>query len=193
MSLKLSDILLLIILSGLISSCGNNSDKKDLQLTEQKLKQKEQQLLSYEQQLNLRERELLKREQLIDSLRRQADTTGTYNAKLIGNWTVTMQCTETTCEGYAVGDTKTEQWNISYQNSRVIVKASANKKLVRSYTGLFRENTLELTAQPPPDAETKMDVVLNPHPTTENLMEGSRVINRGGNCRVVFTLKAEKQ
>ena len=128
----------------------------------------------------------------MDSLKRKAGTIGTFNPDITGNWTVTMQCTETTCEGYAVGDTKTEQWNIAYQGTRVVVKATANQRLVRSYTGLFNENTLKLTAQLPPNTETHMDVVLSPHHTSENLMEGSRVINRGGNCKVIFTLKAEK-
>jgi hypothetical protein len=190
-SSKLSAIFLLSI--SLFLSCGDGNSKRDLQQKSEELEQKEQQLLSHEQQLDRREQELLRREQQIDSLQKQADTTGTYNPKIIGKWTVTMQCTQTTCEGYAVGDTKTEQWNISYENDRVTVKAFANKKLVRSYTGVFRENSLQLTTQLLPDAETHMDIVLSPHPTAENLMEGTRVINRGGNCKVVFALKAEKQ
>ena len=127
-----------------------------------------------------------------DSLQKQADTVGTYNPNLEGNWSITMQCIETSCEGSAIGDTKTEQWNIAYQNNKVVVNATSNKKLIRTYTGIFKENTLELTAQQPLDTETHMDVMLTPHPTTANLMEGRRVINQGGKCKIVYSLKAEK-
>lgn len=186
-------LIILFLASTLFSGCGSGDSEKKLETREQEVQRKEQQLLTLQEQLKLKEQELIKREQQADSFKVKTDTLGVYNPKLLGNWTVSMQCTEATCEGYAVGDTKTEQWNISYQNNKVIVKAISNKKVIRTYTGLFKENSLTLTAQPAPDADTEMKVVLNPHATNENLMEGQRVINRGNNCRVVFALKVEKQ
>lgn len=176
-----------------ISGCGNSETKRKLDLKEKELAQKEDSLLKFDHELKSREQQILKREQLLDSLKSQNDTLGVYNPKLIGTWLVTMQCTETTCEGYAVGDTKTEHWNISYQNNKVMVKAISNKKVIRAYSGLFKENSLNLIAVPPPDADTEMKVVLSPHTTNENLMEGQRIIDRANNCRVVFSLKVEKQ
>ncbi|MEJ6981266.1 hypothetical protein WG906_12435 [Pedobacter sp. P351] len=176
----------------LFSGCGKSNSQKKLELREKELQLKEKKLLNLDQQLKLKEQDLSKREQRLDSLKNNDDTLGVYNPKLVGSWLITMQCIETTCEGYAVGDTKTEQWNIAYQNNRVIIKAISNKKIIRTYSGFFRENSLNLTAVPPPDAHTEMSVVLNPHDTNDKLMEGQRVIDRTGNCRVVFTLKAEK-
>jgi hypothetical protein len=179
----------LILLS---ASCGKSGNEKNLENRERKVKSKEQQLLMLQQQLNLKEQELIKREQQIDSLKAGSDSIGTYNQKLIGNWTVTMQCIETTCEGSAIGDTKTEQWNISYQNNKVIAKSSVNNRSIRTYTGLFKENSLKLSAALTPGTDTYMDVTLSPHPTTDRLMEGQRVINHRGKCKIVFAIKAEK-
>ncbi len=47
--------------------------------------------------------------------------------------------------GRLVGDTKTETWDLSYQNDRVIAKAMTGENLIRVYTGTFRNNLLELT------------------------------------------------
>jgi hypothetical protein len=176
-----------------ISGCGNGEAKRKLDLREKELAQKEDSLLKLARELKFKEQQILKTGQLLDSLKSQNDTLGVYNPKLIGTWLVTMQCTETTCEGYAVGDTKTEHWNISYQKNKVIVKAISNKKVIRTYLGLFKENSLKLIAAPPPDADTEMNVMLSPHSKNENLMEGQRIIDRANNCRVVFSLKVEKQ
>lgn len=156
------------------------------------VEQKERDLSERESQLKLREQELLIREGVIDSLNGQSDTIGTYEPLLAGNWTVTMECIETSCEGSAIGDKKTEHWRISYRNKRVIAQAFDNNKVIRTYSGLFKDNTLSLIALKTPDPETHINVVLIPHPDKANLMEGQRVINQGGKCRIVYQLKAEK-
>lgn len=179
------------ILIMLCISCGGR-DKKSLERQREEIQVKAQQLLIREQELELREQDVLKQQRQIDSLKTGSDTIGVYDPNLIGTWIVTMQCTETTCEGSAIGDTKTEQWNISYENNKIVARATANKQLIRTYTGLFKENTLRLTATQTPNPETHMDVVLTPHQSTVGLMEGQRIINQGGKCRIVYALKAEK-
>lgn len=189
MVLKFSSILLVVSL--ILSGCGKSANQENIEKREKQIQLKEQQLKAFEQQLKLKEQNLLSREQQLDSLKIQSDTVGVYNPKLIGNWMVNMQCIETTCEGSAIGDTKTEQWNIAYKNNKVVVSASSNKKVIRVYTGLYKENTLELKAHPS-DLETEMSAVLTPHSSTENLMEGRRIINHSGKCKIVYALKAEK-
>lgn len=179
----------LIILS---ASCGDNDNRKHLNDREKQLNDKERQLTAWEQRLKLKEQELSAREIKVDSLKNPRDTVGVYNPKLQGNWKVTMQCTETTCGGSAIGDIKTELWNISYQGNKVIARVTANNKIIRTYSGLFRENSLELTARHTSHTDTHMDVTLTPHLTTEGLMEGQRVINQGGKCKVVYSIKAER-
>lgn len=182
----------LIALILMSTACGRNDNRKDLADREKQVAAREQQLLIREQQLEAHEQDIRKREQYLDSLQNHSDTLGTINPALVGSWVVTMQCTETNCEGSAIGDTKTENWNISYKENNVIVQAIANKKLIRTYSGQFIENSLRLNAQSVSDSETHMSVILSPHPTTEHLMEGQRIINQGGKCRIVYALKAEK-
>jgi hypothetical protein len=104
-----------------------------------------------------------------------------------------MTCTETTCAGSAVGDTKTEQWHISFETNAVIVKAMAGENLVRVYTGTFADKTIELKessdssfARP----ETKMLVRLRV--IDESNMEGQREIVRN-DCKVIYALQLGKQ
>lgn len=174
------------------TQCGKSDSEKKLEARSSEVQAKEQQLQIWEKQLLLKEQQLKAHQQRLDSLTTQSDTVGIYNPKLVGNWRVTMQCIETTCEGSAIGDTKTEQWNISYHDNKVVVNALANKKLIRVYEGLYKTNSLELSTPSVPNAETTMKVVLNPHPTANNLMEGQRVITQENKCRIVYSLKAER-
>ena len=174
------------------SACGESDNEKSLKDRKKKVEAREQQLLAWEQQLKLKEQSLTMLEKRLDSLKGPADTVGIYKPELVGNWAVTMQCIETSCEGSAIGDTKTEQWNISYQDNHVVAKVIADKKVIRTYTGYFKENSLELSARQVPETDTHMDVTFTPHPTTEGLMEGRRVINQGGKCKIVYAIKAEK-
>jgi hypothetical protein len=176
-----------------MSACTTGDRQEQLELKEQQLTQKEQQLLDLDQKLKIKERELSQWELQLDSLKKQGDTVGMDNPQLIGSWLVTMQCTETTCDDYAVGDTKTEHWNIDYLNNKFVAKAISNNKVIRTYSGLFQNNSLELSAVPHPDGNIKINVALAPHPANKDLMEGQRVIERGNHCRVVFSLKFEKQ
>jgi hypothetical protein len=176
--------LIFLVLASLLTCCGENEKLA------KELEKKEQRLKIWEQQLSLREQALIKRELIIDSLNSNSDTAGVVDPKLVGDWKMTMICTETTCEGSAIGDTKTEHWNISYQKNKVIARVLANNQLIRTYSGLFKENTLEL--EQVSGSETQMRVVLSLNPTVANLMEGQRVINQGGKCKIIYQLKAEK-
>ena len=185
-------VFIFFLLSIIVVSCGKSDRQKKLESREKQLVQQEQQLFALEQQLKLQMQDLAIRERQLDSLKNENDSIGVQNLQLVGNWQVSMQCTEATCEGYAVGDTKTEQWNITYANDKVLVKAMSNKKLIRVYSGIFSNNSLKLSAVPQPDPATNINVVLNPSATNENLMEGQRVIDRDTNCKVVFALKLQK-
>ena len=159
---------------------------------EKNIQRKTQELKLLEQQLKLKEQELAGREQRLDSADSLLkDSIGIYDAKIIGDWNVSMQCTETNCTGYAVGDVKTEQRTISYHNNNVLVRAYVNKKIVRTSSGAFSNNTIKLTANLS-EAQTRMDVILRPEESNEKLMSGQRIINHEGECRTVFSVRAEK-
>ncbi len=182
----------------LFSGCGLQERETALQKREKELAQKEQELATKENNLQLKEAELVTREQQLNK-KPQADSVtqappGVINPALIGTWNARMVNTETTCPGSAIGDTKTEIWELSYQNERVIAKAKTGENLTRTYTGTYQNNTLELTenVEPSPTAPATQMVVrltlLNP--TT---MEGQREIIRAGDCRIIYALQLNKQ
>ena len=182
-----------IFLLVLFSSCGIREREEALEQREKEINQKEQSLLLLQKQLQLKEEDLLRRQQILDSTQQlAAQDSALVNPKLPGRWAVTMRCTATTCDGSAVGDVKNEQWDIAYQDRNIIVKAMADGKLVRTYTGAFRENKMLLTAQQEPNTPpVTMTVQLQFRSDTE--MEGEREITRANNCRIVYVLSMNKQ
>jgi hypothetical protein len=183
-------VLYLIIFISLVSGCGLRQKEEELKKKETALNQKEQELLLKEKTLEIKEQELLVREKKIDSTT-QTDTTMLNNPAIIGIWNVKMTCTQTTCSGSAVGDIRTEQWNISYESNSVIVKAMADEKLIRTYIGNPNINTIELKDQQTTDSSsTKMTVRLRLINATT--MDGEREIIRENNCKVVYSLQLNK-
>jgi len=185
--------LFLIALFFCTPGCELKQREAELEKREAALNQKEQELIVKEKTLQIKEQELLQREQKMDSTLK-ADTIHQYNPALTGTWQVKMTCTETTCPGSAIGDVKTEQWNISYQASTVVARAMASDKLVRIYTGSFNGSTVELVEDKTStvsDTTTKMVVQLRFIDATS--MEGQREIIRNNECKIVYALQLEKQ
>jgi hypothetical protein len=185
--------ILLFILVLFNSGCDSQKKRRELNEKEISLNEKEQRLLLKEKTLEIKEQELAKREQKLDSSLK-TDTIGNFNPVIIGKWSVKMTCTLATCPGSAVGDTKTELWDISYQANKVVVNALAGDKLVRVYIGNFANNIIELEENPDSAdsiSNTRMTVRLQ---ITDDLnMEGQREIARDNECRVVYSLQLAKQ
>lgn len=174
-----------------ISGCGFAEREKALQMKETKLAQKEQELLLKENALLLKE-DSFKRRKVNDTARQ--DTAILYNPVITGQWKVQMTCTETTCNGSAVGDTKSEIWDISYKSNSVIAAVTSAKQLVRIYTGTYSNNLLELTDEVDLSSSspaTKISVRLTL--LSDNAMEGQREIIRSGDCKIVYAVQLNKQ
>lgn len=102
-----------------------------------------------------------------------------------------MVCTETTCAGSAVGDNKTEIWDISYQNNMIIAQAMVNNKLVRLYSGTTNATEVVLTAQQE-SASEGVNITVNLLIKNETTLEGERRIVRPDECRIVYSIQMEK-
>jgi hypothetical protein len=177
------------------SGCNVKEHEKKLQQKEAELNEKEQELFRKEQALQAREDALAERENILDSSTGKllGDSPVLLHPQLPGVWNATMNCTETTCPGSAVGDTKTEQWQIDYQNNNVIVRAISGNNQIRVYSGNYSGNTLELTSQPNDSIPSTTKMIVRLQETKENEMEGQREIIRGEECRVVYALQLKKQ
>lgn len=169
-----------------------------LQERENALQRREVELNEREQQLILREKALQLREEEFTKLQVNADSTlidsSVYNPQIIGTWNVKMVCTETTCSGSAVGDTRNEVWQINYEANRVLAQARAGNQLVRIYNGIYTGNTLELVEDAqvsPSQPATRM--VARLRITSDNKMEGQREILREGDCKIIYSMDMTKQ
>lgn len=115
------------------------------------------------------------------------------NDSISGLWSVTMTCIETDCEGSAVGDIKTERWDISYRNGTLQAEAQVNDKLKRVYQGKLNGDTYQLVLKPTMNNnDTKAKMLVSLKPLSYQEMEGKREIYREG-CRIIYSLELEKQ
>jgi hypothetical protein len=163
---------------------------------ERAVEKKEQELAFKEQQLNVRELALQQAEaafaarQHVDSS--FADSVYLYQQNIAGAWATKMTCTETTCPGSAVGDTKNETWTFSFENNKITARASVAENIARVYTGKVVNDGLELvenidsTATAP---ATKLLVSIKKQ--DDKLMEGQRQIIRA-DCRIVYSLQLSR-
>jgi hypothetical protein len=183
-------MLSLIVLTS--TGCKNRKAGDALNQREAALNQREKELALRETVLQLKETALLEKQNRLDSTLK-LDTTRLVYLPVIGLWSAKMVCTETTCQGSAVGDNKTEQWDLSYQSNSLIAKAMVNNKISRVYTGSYTGNAFELTEEQSDSAAgvvTKMIVRLNLVDSTH--LQGQRQIIREGDCRIVYDLKLER-
>lgn len=180
--------ILLLIIVVFSQSCGVNEREKKLKSRQEEIVKKEQQLLVWEQQLKMKEQALAHEKLHLDSFKYQKDAVAVDNPAIIGQWNVKMNCTETSCEGSALGDTKTEQWHISYDQNKVMVRAYSGPVLIRIYVGTFKNNTLKIVDEKP-NADALIGATLNF--TTDERMEGVREIKQK-TCKIVYELNARK-
>ncbi len=189
-------IIFLFFIVFFLSACDFSQKEKKLQQKETELIRKEQELLLKESSLQVREEELANKEKLFDSTSKISvtDSLPAKHGEVAGLWNVRMNCTETTCPGSAVGDTKTEQWEMSIQSNGVMAKAVSNNKVIRFYTGSFSANMLELSAQQDSSKEAQATkIIVRLQQTKENEMSGQREIIREEDCRIVYALQLQKQ
>lgn len=185
-------IVLLLAVIVVSPACNLRQREEALRKKEVELKEKEQELLLKEKTLQIKEDELLQKEQKLDSTTLN-DTTFIYNPNLIGLWSVKMICTETTCPGSAIGDTKNEQWQIAYQANKIIAKAMVGNQLVRVYSGTFKGNILELVDEQENGENNGTKISVRLRFTSENTMQGQREILRIGDCRILYSLQMNKE
>lgn len=188
---------MILLFAALIFSagCDNRKREQELLAREVALEKKEHDLLLMEKALQVKEEELGKRERMLDSTTKSAiDTLSALYPNVPGIWNVTMRCTQTTCPGSAIGDTRTEQWELSFQKNTLIAKTISDKQLVRVYSGKYIAGTFELNAvQDSVHIDKDTRIIVRLQKTKENEMTGQREIIRADECRIVYSLVLNKQ
>lgn len=193
-------IIILCVSIAFSSACNSRNRESELSRKEAALNEREQQILLREKTLQFREEEFSEKLKKADSLSLQkqdsiplSDTIH-INPAIAGQWAVKMICVQTTCPGSAVGDIKTEHWELSYEGKHLVAKATDRGKLVRVYSGLYAENRLQLIEHRDSSSlvyDTRMVVTLNL--IDNKTIEGQREIIRDDQCRILYALQMNKQ
>lgn len=196
-------LMLTIVCLFFLLACKSREREKQLEAKEMELNTKEQQLILKEKTLQFREQELNERLRVADSIRSTdslvavtdsiagRDTAAVNNA-LVGDWKVKMTCIETTCPGSAVGDTRVEQWNLSYAGNHLVAKATDHGNLIRTYSGIFNPNTIELIEHRDSALVYDTRMVVRLRPVDDQNIKGQREIIRENDCRIVYSVTMDK-
>lgn len=189
-------IILIFMISFLLGGCDIRKREQVLSKKEIELNQKEQELSLREKALQLAEEEFQRKTHNQDGLKNSTAIDSIFiNPEFIGQWSVQMNCIETSCPGSAVGDVKTEQWEISYQNNATIAKVTDNAKIIRVYSGTSTSNSLELNFQQNNTGNNQnTNMIVRLEQTAKNKLEGRREITRlPENCKIVYAVEMVKQ
>lgn len=187
---------ILLIVLPTLSRCTSKEQQERLNQKIKEVNLKEQQLQAKEQEWQAKDIELNRLRKVVDSLTtlHQQDSLDVLPAQWQGSWVVKMECTQTSCPGSAVGDTKTEVWDITAQDKTVTAKATKDKQPIRQYAGYFMNNTLFLlfdNTQTDPTAAVRMQVSLQQ--TGAKKLQGQRDLTQADGCRITYSLSLDKQ
>jgi hypothetical protein len=185
----------IFLLSGIIMLSSCNLRQREIELSKKlnELNRREQELALKEQKLAIKEQELSEQQKALDSTSSILnDSLFKQHQKVKGLWRVDMQCIETNCAGSAVGDIKTEHWNIGVNGNDVFVNARSNRHPAKNYYGSFAGNTLKLTADlDSTEVNAKIDVTLEL--TKDDEMQGERQVTQANGCQILYSLRLKKE
>jgi hypothetical protein len=179
-------ILFLCLAVPVFAGCDIKERERAVEKKEAELALRES--LLREKELALTEAETrLAQKQKMDST--QADSMYVYNNNILGEWNAKMVCTQTTCSGSAIGDTKLEKWTIYFENSQIVARVAVDDKITRVYIGKALNNTMELSENvEPSNTEPATRIVIRLKKQNEKTLDGQREIIRP-NCKIVYSLQ----
>jgi hypothetical protein len=184
----------IFLLTGFIifSSCDLHREAK-LNKKLDEINRREQELTLKEQMLSIKAEELNKKQKILDSTTNIVnDSLVREHLKIQGLWRVDMQCTETNCVGSAVGDIKSEQWNIKVVNDQVVINARSNRSVVKTYSGWYVGDIIKLTADQD-STEDNATINVSLQKISDKEMGGERQVIQASGCRIVYSLRLKRQ
>jgi len=177
----------------LLAGCGQAEREQKLAAQQKQLIQQQQELVLKANELALKEAKLNELSKSMDSAHIKEDSLKIQFPELTGKWDVTMNCTQATCSGSAVGDTKTESWTFTLTGGSVIAQAYAKNILSRVYIGKYQDGILQLSAQTA-DITADVGAQINVYLRQANdslSMTGKRTIIRP-DCQIIYNMTLKK-
>src|SRR5690606_23534114 len=166
---------LFLFLSLFLTACQSNE-------AEERLKQREQELLKREKEFALKEADYQSLVKMRDSLSvmKFVEMPGQWPARVDGNWNSKVVCTETSCSDYVIGDQKANVW-VFFQDSTGLyarVLNNTDQRVIRVYNGRMANQEIHLDYGS--DSGTadffQTNVVLNS--IDSNLIKGVQTISK---------------
>lgn len=185
----------IFLLSGIIifSSCNLRQREVEVKKKLEDISRREQELSIKEQMLEIKEQQLSEQQKILDSTTNIVnDSILREHVKMQGLWRVDMQCIETNCVGSAVGDIKTEQWNMKVENDQVMINARSNRSVVKTYAGSYVGNVIKLTAEQD-STEENAKIYVSLQKISDKEMGGERQVVQASGCRIVYSLRLKKE
>ena len=186
--------LMLIFFSLFFNSCGYKERENAIKQKEETLLQKEQQLMLWEKNLQLKEDSI----KLLIARRDSssfADSIALPPPSLIGEWTAKMVCIKTSCAGSAIGDVQTDTWQITSQDSALIIKSVTRGQVNRIYTGnYYRGHTIRVTvSSDDPALSDRPSRLVEITDIRDNKMKGTRIVTQPDGCQIHYSLDLDKK
>lgn len=190
--MKRLKIFLILSILYFLASCGFKQRENALNEKEANLKQKEQQLMLWEKDLQLKEDSIKLLIARSDSVL-FIDSIAMLPSHLQGDWTAKMICIQTNCTGSAIGDVQNDNWQVSAQDSSVIIKSiSKDGTINRVYTGnYYQGNTIRASVSNDNPASGKRLVEITG--IGQNKMQGTRTVIQSDGCQIVYSLEMDKK
>lgn len=185
--------MLFCLLAGLLSGCDLQERENALQEKEKALLQREQELSLKEQLLNIREERLEANMLAVDSLLAVPDSLIKAYPDLPGTWSVRMVCSETNCEGSAIGDVITEVWNMSIHNNTIFAGSINNNQLTRVYSGGLTGADRIVLLSESTEGEKTVRMIIRLKRNNVHAWSGTREIIRPNECHILYDLELKKQ
>ncbi len=191
--MSLFKTLFFLLLGCLSISCNYKEREAALQQKEEMLTQKEHKLLIWEKDLQLKEDSI----KILIARRDSssfADSISVLPPELHGDWTAKMICIETNCPGSAIGDVQTDTWQVTTQDSSLIIKSIARDgQINRVYTGsYFLGNTIKASVSTENPARGGKRVI-ELTDIRNNKMKGTRTVIQAGGCRILYSVDMDKK
>jgi len=206
--MRIYKLILLTTITFCIISCDNlNSNQATLEKEKEQLKiereqfEKEKELAEKERELE-EEKELLEREkeefvqeksqqekprvvQIVPDKGKKPSPAWSPN-KIAGVWDVKMNATKSDCERYPAGSIMVEQWNIGYENGKMVATVRNSKTSIKGYKGSLKGSTLKLST-----STLFSKVKINLSLQSPFLMKGTRKVSNS-NCSIEYYLELRK-
>lgn len=112
------------------------------------------------------------------------------DSMLTGRWSVKMRCTIAACEGFAVGDTKSEEWLIALEPRGIVITSFDKSQIRRVYRANLQDTRLEAMAIALGAGVRSINLSLNQQ--SPKVLSGERVLTLEEGCEVHYSVVAER-